>query len=74
VAIARLTMITFYVKLSNNLKFITVIITPFWYTVHYFKLYAFIMRNLLCSTVTVAQDVMEYNTRLKPINISKMHY
>jgi hypothetical protein len=29
------------------------------------------MRNLLCSTVTVAQAVMEYNTKLKPINILK---
>jgi len=29
VAIARLTMIIFHVKLSNNLKFITVIIIPF---------------------------------------------
>jgi len=28
VAIARLTMIIFHVKLSNNLKFIRVIITP----------------------------------------------
>jgi len=29
VAIARLTTIIFHVKLSDNLKFITVIITPF---------------------------------------------
>jgi len=32
------------------------------------------MRTLLCSTVTVAHDVVEYNTRLKPTNILKMHY
>lgn len=29
------------------------------------------MCNLLCSTVTVAQAVMEYNTKIKPIKILK---
>ena len=58
-------------KLSNSLNFITVIITPFLTYRTIFSIYAFIIRNLLCITVTVEQAVMEYNARLKPINIIK---